>query len=123
MSCALFADDTTIVGMSGELDEGVRVVKSVMDEWKERNNDAKEEVLEFGTEEGGGVRVLGSWVSARADVNNRIRRANGLWWRVESWLKESRLTKRWQGRVVEACLESRLLYDCQLREWYKKDMN
>ena len=40
MSCALFADDTTIVGMSGELDEGVRVVKSVMDEWKERNNDA-----------------------------------------------------------------------------------
>ena len=40
MSCALFADDTTIVDMSGKLDEGVRVVKIVMDEWKERNNDA-----------------------------------------------------------------------------------
>ena len=50
MSCGLFADDTKIVGMTGELDEGVRVVKSVMNEWEERNNDAKEKVLEFGTE-------------------------------------------------------------------------
>ena len=122
VSSCLFADDTTIVGMSGELDEGVRVIKSVMNEWEERNNDAKEEELKFGTEEGGGVRVLGSWVSAKADVGNRIKRANGLWWRVKSWLKGSRLTKRWQGRVVEACVESSLLYDSQVRVWYKRDM-
>ena len=122
LTCALFADDTTIVGMSGEIDEGVRAVKSVMNEWEERNNEAKEEVLEFGTNEGGGVRVLGSWVSASADVNNRIKRANGLWWRVKAWLKSSRLTRKWQGRVVEACVESSLLYDCQARVWYKKDM-
>ena len=62
-------------------------MKSVMNEWEERNNDAKEEVLEFGTNEGGNVRVLGSWVSASADVNNRIKRANGLWWKVKAWLK------------------------------------
>merc|ERR1712074_7075 len=49
-------------------------------------------------------------------------RANGLWWRVRSWLKGSRLTKRWQGRVVEACVESSLLYDCHVRVWYKRDM-
>ena len=93
-----------------------------MNEWEERNNDAKEEVLMFGTEEGGRVRVLGSWVSAKVDVENRIKRANGLWWKVKSWLKGSRLTKRWQGRVVEACVESSLLYDCQARVWYKRDM-
>ena len=122
MSCGLFADDTTIVGMSGELDEGVRVVKNVMNEWEERNNDSKEEVLEFGTREGGEVRVLGSWVSTEADVKNRIKRASGLWWRVKGWLKGSRLSKRWQGRVVEACVESSLLYDCQVRVWYKRDM-
>ena len=40
MRSALFADDTTIVGMSGELNEGVRSVKSVMNEWEERNIDA-----------------------------------------------------------------------------------
>ena len=67
--------------------------------------------------------MLGSWVSADADVKNRIRRANGLWWRVKAWLRGSRLTKRWQGRVVEACVESSLLYDCQVRVWYKRDMN
>ena len=32
LTCALFADDTTIVGMSGEIDEGVNVMKSVMNE-------------------------------------------------------------------------------------------
>ena len=118
LSCGLFADDTTVVGMSGELNEGVRYVKSVMNEWEERNNDAKEEVLEFGTDEGGDIRVLGSWVSASADVRNRIKRANGLWWRVKAWLRGSKLSKRWQGRVIEACVESSLLYDCQVRVWY-----
>ena len=122
MTSALFADDTTIVGMSDEIDEGVNEMKRVMNEWEERNNDTKEEVLEFGTNEGGKVRVLGSWVNASEDVNNRIKRANGLWWRVKAWLKSSRLTKRWQGRVVEACVESSLLYDCQTRVWYKKDL-
>ena len=49
IDCMLFANDTTVVGMKGELDESVRHVKEVMDRWEERN---KEEVLEFGTEEG-----------------------------------------------------------------------
>ena len=48
-TCGLFAVDTTIVRLSGEIDQGVRVVKSAMNEWEERNNDAKEEVPEFET--------------------------------------------------------------------------
>ena len=86
VTSALFADDTTIVGMSGEIDEGVRAVKEVMNKWEEKNNDDKEEILEFGTEEGADVRVLGSWVNAETDVKNRMKRANGLWWRVKKWL-------------------------------------
>ncbi|KAI8519281.1 hypothetical protein Bbelb_025380 [Branchiostoma belcheri] len=54
VSSALFADDTSILGMSDEIDAGVTTVKEVMTKWEERNNDDKEEVLEFGTEEGGG---------------------------------------------------------------------
>ena len=81
---------------SDEIDGGVRQVKSVMNEWEERNSDAKEEVLEFGTDEDGEVRVMGHWVSANADLSNRIKRKNGLWWRVKPWLKRCRLTKRWQ---------------------------
>ena len=32
------------------------------------------------------------------------------------------MSKRWQARVVEACVESCVLYDCQARVWYKRDM-
>ena len=120
-SC-LFADDTTIIGVGGEMEESVRRVKEVMGRWEERNNEDKEERLVFGTEEGEGKRVLGSWIGSDADIKNRIKRANGLWWKVKSWLKHSGLSKRWQARVVEACVESSLLYDCQSRVWGKGDV-
>ncbi|KAI8486755.1 hypothetical protein Bbelb_355030 [Branchiostoma belcheri] len=120
---ALFADDTSILGMSDEIEAGVTTVKEVMTKWEERNNDDKEEILEFGTEEGGGVRVLGSWLDGDQDVKNRVKRANGLWWKVKGWLKGSKMSKREQARVVEACVESSLLYDCQARVWYKRDID
>ena len=60
MSCALFAGDTTIAGMSKEIDEGVKAVKSVMDKLQGRSDDAKEDGIEFGTSGVGNVRVLGS---------------------------------------------------------------
>ena len=50
-----------------------------MGRWEERNNDDKEEKLVFGTEEGGEIRVLGSWLGAEADKRNRIKRAGRLW--------------------------------------------
>ena len=61
ISCDLFADDNTIVVRSDAIDGSVKLVKSVMNEWEERNNDAKEEVLEFGTDEGGEMRVIRSF--------------------------------------------------------------
>lgn len=71
-------------------------MKKVMNKWEKRNNDAKEEVFEFGTDEGGEMRVLGSWKIANADASNWIKRTNGLWLRMKSWLIGSRLTERWQ---------------------------
>ena len=38
-------------------------------------------------------------------------------------LKGSRLSKRWQGRIVQTCVESSLLYDCLSRVWYKRNVN
>ena len=83
ITSALFADDTTIVGTKGELDEGVNAIKNEMNRWEERNNDDKEETLDFGTCEGEEIRVLGSWVGTEVDVRNRIRRAGFLWSRVK----------------------------------------
>ena len=48
----MFADDTTILGISGVRDEGVRLVKSLIIEWEERYKDVKEEVFELGIDEG-----------------------------------------------------------------------
>ena len=46
-----------------------------------------------------------------------------LWGNVKGRLKGSGLSKRWQGRIVQACVESSLLYDCQATVWYKRDVN
>ena len=119
---ALFADDTTIVGTKGEINEGVERIKSVMNKWEERNNDDKEEALEIGTEEGEEIRVLGSWMGVKEDINNRTGRAGLLWANAKGWLKGSRMSKRCQARVVETCVESSLLYDCNARVWHKKDI-
>ena len=119
----LFADDTTIVGTKDEIERGVREVKRVMGMFEERSNEAKEEWVDFREEESENVRILGSWIGAHDDVKMRIKRASGLWVKVKEQLKNTRLSRRWQGRIVEACVESALLFDCQARMWWKKDMS
>ena len=104
------------------MNENVREMKEIMGKWEERDNEDKEEVLEFGTNEGADVRVLGSWLGTNEDIRHRKKRAGSLWSKVKEWLKGSSLSKRWQGKIVEACVESSLLYDCQVRVWYKRDV-
>ena len=71
----LFADDTTIVGTKEEMDGGVNAMKEVMGKFEERSNDQKEECLDFCMEESDSIRVFGSWVGTKEDVNMRLRRA------------------------------------------------
>ena len=40
-----------------------------------KNKEDKEENVEFGSEEGGKIRTLGSWIGGNEDVDNRIKRA------------------------------------------------
>ena len=118
----LFADDTTVVGQRGEIEEGVREIERVMESFEERNNDEKEESLDFGSEEGKKIRILGCWIGAEEDVRNRKKRAGALWCKVKRQLKNTRMTKKMQARVYEACVESALLFDCATRMWYAKDL-
>ena len=62
LKLVLFADATTIAGEKGELTSGVDMMKEVMSRWEEKNNEDKEEKLVFGFEEGGKIRILGSWI-------------------------------------------------------------
>ena len=97
-------------------------VKEVMGRWEERNNDENEERLVFGAEEHVDIRVLESWLGAEVDRRNRIRRTGMLWGQVKGWLRGSKISKKTQARVVETCVESSLLYNCQARVWYKRDV-
>ena len=118
----LFADDTTIVGTNEEMDGGVNALKEVIGKFEERSNDQKEDCLDFWMEESESIGVLGSWVGTKEDVNMRLRRAGGLWAKVEEQLKNTRLSKRSQARIVQARVESALLFDCEARVWWEKDV-
>ena len=118
----LFADDTTVIGKRRELTFGLAEVKKEMDRFEERNNEDKEEELVFGTNDGDKIRVLGSYLGPADIVRQRIKRAGAAWSKVRSRLKGSRLSKWTQVRVVEACAESTLLFDCQARTWQVREV-
>ena len=91
---SLFADDTTIVGRRDKIEEGTEIIKRIMEEFEEKNNDDKEETLNSGSEEGKKIRMLGSWIGPEEDIKNRKKRAGMLWFRVKNRLKKTRLSKR-----------------------------
>ena len=113
----LFADDTTIAGRKRELPTGVNETKVVMGKFEERNNEDKEEYLDFGTEESNNIRMLGVWLGETEDVKQRLKRAGAAWVKIRNQLKGSRLSKSRQAKIVESCVESTLLFDCAVRTW------
>jgi len=68
---ALFADDTTLYGEKDEMVYGKEIVKSSMRSFEEQCHDGKEEHLALGTKEGGEIRMLGTWVGRRQDLEQR----------------------------------------------------
>ena len=122
MGLSLFADNTTIIGERDEIQQGVDEVKATMSNYEEQNNEEKEEVLVFGSEEGKEIRMLGLWIVAEVGMRNRKRRGEALWYKVKAQLKHTRLSKRTQAYIFEACVESALLFDCEARTWYQKEI-
>ena len=120
-SLSMFADDTTPIGDTEELEDGVTAMKAVMETFEETNNESKDK-LEFGKEESGETRMLGVWCGPKEDLKHRKKRAGVLWAKVKARLKNTKITKKQQARVVEACVESGLLFDVTVRAWYASDI-
>ena len=94
-----------------------------MAEFEERNNDDKEERAVFGTDEADLIRMLGCWLGSKEDVKNRIQRAGNRWAKCRPRLVESKLPRRKQAQIVEACAESGLLFDCVVKRlWLDKQL-
>ena len=72
---SLFADDTTIIEMSDEIEEGKQIIEKVMGELEGRTNESKEEKMEFGERDNEEIRMLGTYMGSEHDTNMRIKRA------------------------------------------------
>ena len=53
----------------------------------------------------------------KEDIKQRLARGRKAWWKLKNRLIGSKLSKKIQARVVEACVESGLLFDCAVRVW------
>ena len=92
-----------------------------MAEFEEQNNDDEGRAV-FGTDEADLIRMLGCWLGSEEDVMNRIKRAGYLWAKCRPRLLKSKLPRRKQAQIVEACAESGLLFDSAVRPWYNSEM-
>ena len=117
---SLFADDTTLLGEEKEMQAAVRKIKETMEEFEEKNNSSKEEKMIFGDMFWERTRMLGCWMGNTEDLKQRKARAGKAWFKVKQQLKRSTLHKRTQARIVQACVESAILFDCHTRVWNKK---
>ena len=101
---SLFADDTTLLGEEKEMQAAVPKIKETMEEFEEKNNCSKEEKMIFGDMLGERTRMLGCWMGNTEDLKQRKARAGKAWFKVKQQLKRSRLHKRTQARIVQACV-------------------
>ena len=57
-----------------------------------------------------------------ADVSERLKRAGKAWWKTKQRLQGTKISKKFQAKIVEASVESTLLFDCQARTWRVKEI-
>ena len=121
-SISLFSDDTTLIGTKSEIESGVISIKTVMRRFEEENNEDTEEILRFGEEDSGAFRMVVVWISPEIDNKYRINRAGDHRGKIKTQLKNSRFPLRTLARIVEACVESAILFDGATKTWYQKDI-
>ena len=121
LTMSLFADDTTIIGMSDEIEEGKQIIEKVMGEFEERTNESKEEKMEFGERDSEEIRMLGTYMGNEHDTNMRIKRAARTWMQIKKRFMKCKLSKKTQAKVVETCVESTILFNSAVRPFSKSE--
>ena len=59
---SLYADDTTSIGMSDEIEEGEQIIEKVIGEFEERTTESKEEKMEFGATDSEEIRIYTEYI-------------------------------------------------------------
>ena len=84
---------------------------------EEQNIENKEEKFVFGYPKSDQIRMLGCWLGPTINLQNRINIAHSFWATVRLRLVRSKLLKRQQAIILQACVESGLLLDAHTRPW------
>ena len=121
LTMSLFADDTTIIGMNDEIDEGKQIIQKVMGEFEERANESKEEKIEFGARDSEEIRMLGTYMGNEHDTKMRIKRAARMWMQIKKRFMKCKLSRKTQDKVVETCVESTILFNAAVRPFSKSE--
>ena len=120
LTMSLFADDTTIIGMSDEIEEGKQIIEKVMGEFEKRTNESKEEKMEFGTKDSEEIRMLGTYMGNEHDTKMRIKREARTWMQIRKRCMKCKLSKKTQAKVVEAYVESTILFNSAVRPFHNR---
>ena len=115
LTISLFADDTTIMGMNNEIDDGKQIIQKVMGEYEEKTNESKEEKMESGARDGKEIRMLGKYMGNKHDTKMRIKRAARAWMQIMKRFMKCKLSKKMQAKVIETCVESTILFNAAVR--------
>ena len=119
---SLFADDSTLLGWTEELAVGKETVKAEMMKFEEKCHNGKEEYIAFGSETANCTRMLGTLIGRKQDRAARIKRGYWAWSKVRRWLWKTKVSKRTKAIIVQAVVESTMLFDCSARAWTVTDM-
>ena len=119
---SLFADDSSLIGWHNELLEGKEIVKKTMLEFEEKCHDGKEEMFTFGSTAAHKSRMLGTLLGNKEDTASRIKRGHCAAAKIRRWQWKSKLNKRTKSLVVQAVVESTMLFDCNARSWTNSEI-
>ena len=90
--------------------------------FEERTNDAKEGKARLGTMETNNIRMLAVYLGRKENIFQRLRRGAPIFARIRKRFTKSRLSKRTQALVLDTCLGSIMLFNCNTRPFYKSEV-
>ena len=94
----------------------------LMECFEEKCHPEKEKELKFGEESAEKIRMLGVFIGRRVDMEERLKRMRKSSFILRRRLKNSKLSKKHQAKIVELCVESTGLFNCSVRPWHAAEI-
>ena len=76
----------------------------------------------LGTSARGEIRMLGTWIGRKPDVQQRMKRGRHALVTIKKRLKNTTLSRKTQEMVIQVVVESKMLFNCETRAWQKKEI-